>query len=61
MGKKSELSTDEFVALRKKLGYTQLSLARELDITQRTVQIYERKGALIPRKIVYAMRYLARR
>jgi transcriptional regulator with XRE-family HTH domain len=52
------ITTEQFISSRKKLGLTQAQLAEEVGITTRSVQIYERKGAFIPKKIGLALAYL---
>ena len=53
----AEMQAAEFEKARKQLGFTQKKFADELGITSRSVQLYE-KGAVIPKKIALAVRYL---
>ena len=52
---------EQFAAARKELGLTQEQIAGELDITTRTVQIYERPGSYIPKKIALAVKFLLKK
>lgn len=58
---KHDFGHEQFVTARKQLGLTQAQLADELDITTRSVQIYERPGSYIPKKIALAVKYLLKK
>lgn len=53
------MTGDEFSRLRERIGYTQATLAKELDISIRTLTRWETGVIEVPRIAELALRYLA--
>ncbi len=55
------MTKDEFKKLRKSIGYTQASLAKEIDVHLHTVTRWEIGEVVIPKVVELALKYIADR